>query len=62
MGAQIGSVEAFATFEDSDTKVHLAGTITYPISFFSFFFEKKNSKQAFDTEVNLAGKINYTCV
>ena len=31
MGAQIGSVEAVATFKNSDTKIDLAGTFKYPI-------------------------------
>jgi len=62
MGAQIGSVEAFATFEDSDTEINLSGEINYSIYVVLDFFLKKISKQAFDTEIKLAGKMNYTCV
>ena len=41
MGAQIGSVEAFATFEDSDTEINLSGEINYSIYVVLDFFLKK---------------------
>ena len=56
MGAQIGSVEAVATFKNSDTKIDLAGTFKYPI-----FLKKNQDKFLIPKLISLVRLIIHMC-